>query len=147
MFHSYCTLSVSPKLKERDLNTKGSLQWTRVQKQPVNRLDLSDLCFVDDLGQPLDFFLRKSQLSRLAEMVSQVLESGSLRVNKSKLEVLAGAAGRSARRINAEIARRATTVPGATTVVKYLGCQLESQGCRGTNTTVQRAPNAQARYS
>ena len=37
-------------------------------------------------------------------MASQVLESGSLRVNKTKLEVLVGAAGPEARRINAEIA-------------------------------------------
>ena len=50
---------------------------------------------------------RKSQLSRFAEMVSQVLESGRLRVNKSKLEVLVGAAGPGARRINAESARGA----------------------------------------
>ena len=69
----------------------------------VSRLDLSDLCFVDHLVSLLMFW-RKSQLSRFAEMVSQVLESGRLRVNKSKLEVLIGVAGKGARRINAEIA-------------------------------------------
>ena len=52
-------------------------------------------------------FWRKNQLSRFAEMVSQVLETGRLRVNKSKLEVLVEAAGPGARRINAEIARGA----------------------------------------
>ena len=72
----------------------------------MSRLDLSDLCFVDELVSLLIFW-RKSQLSRFAEMVSQVLESGRLRVNKNKLEVLVGAAGPGARRINAEIARGA----------------------------------------
>ena len=67
-------------------------------------------------------------------MVSQVLEYGSLRVNKSKLEILVGPAGPRARRINAEIARGAyqLTFRGeairVTAVVKYLGCQLEAQG-------------------
>ena len=66
--------------------------------------------------------------------VSQVLESERPCVNKSKLEVLVGAAGPGARRINAEIARGAYqfTFQGdtirATTVVKYLACQVESQG-------------------
>ena len=61
------------------------------------------------------------------------LESRKLRVNRSKLEVLVGAAGPDARRINAEIARGAyqfTFRDGtirASTVVKYLGCQVESQ--------------------
>ena len=78
------------------------------------------------------------QLSRFAEKVSQALQSGRLCVNKSKLEVLVGAAGPGARRINAEIARRAYQfiVRGetirATTVVKYLGNQVESQR-RGTD--------------
>ena len=67
----------------------------------VSRSDLSDLCFVDDLVSQLIFW-RKSQLSRFAEMVSQVLESGRLRVIKSKLEVLVAAAGPGTRRINAE---------------------------------------------
>ena len=49
----------------------------------MSRLDLSDLCFVDDLVSLLIFWW-KSQLSRFAEMVSQVLETGRLRV----LEVL-----------------------------------------------------------
>ena len=99
----------------------------------LNRLDLSDLCFVDDLVSLLIFW-RKSQLSRFAEMVSQVLESGRLRVNKSKLVAPIGAAGPGARRINAEIARGACqfTFRGetirATTVVKDLGFQVESQG-------------------
>ena len=99
----------------------------------MSRLDLSDLCFVDDLVSLLIFW-RKSQLSAFAEMVSQVLESGRLRVDKSNLEVLVGAAGPGARRINAEIARgayqftfRGETIR-ATTVVKYLGCQVEFQG-------------------
>ena len=70
----------------------------------MSRLDLSDLCFVDDLVNLLIFW-RKSQLSRFAEMVSQVFESGRLRVNRSKLQVLIGAAGPGARRINAEISR------------------------------------------
>ena len=69
----------------------------------MSRFDLSDLCFVDDLVSLLIFW-RKSQLSGFAEMVSQVLESGRLRVNKSKLEVLIGDAGPGARRINAELA-------------------------------------------
>ena len=72
----------------------------------VNRLDLSDLCLVDDLVSLL-IFCKKRQFSRFAEMVSQVLESGRLRVNKRKLEVLIGAAGPGARRINAEIVRGA----------------------------------------
>ena len=72
----------------------------------VSRLDLSDLCFADD-SVSLLIFWRKSQLSRFAAMVSQVLEPGRLRVNKSKLEVLIGAEGPGVRRINAEIARGA----------------------------------------
>ena len=40
----------------------------------VSRLELSDLCFVNDLVGLLIFW-RKSQLSRIDEMVSQVLES------------------------------------------------------------------------
>ena len=81
-------------------------------------------------------FWRKSQLSRFAEMVSQVLDSGRLRVNKRKLEVLIGAAGPRARRINAENARGAyqSTFRGetirVTTVFKYLGCLVESQGSK-----------------
>ena len=69
-----------------------------------------------------------------AEMVSQVLETGRLRVNKNKLEVLVGAARPGARRINAEFARGAyqSTFRGetirATTFVRFLGCQVESQG-------------------
>ena len=39
----------------------------------MSKLDLSDLCFADDLVSLLIFW-RKSQLSRFAEMVSQVLE-------------------------------------------------------------------------
>ena len=50
---------------------------------PVSRLDLSDLCIVDDLVSLLIVW-RKSQLSRFAEMVSQVLESARLRVNRSQ---------------------------------------------------------------
>ena len=87
--------------------------------------------------------------------MSQVLDSGSLRVNKSKLEVLVGAAERGARRINAEIARgtyqftfRGETIR-ATAVVKYLGCQLEAQGNTHAEAQkrVSKASMAQARYS
>ena len=120
----------------------------------MNRLDLSHLCFVDDLVSLLIFW-RKSQLSRFAEMVSQVLESGRLRVNKSKLEVLVGAAGPGARRIKAEIARgayqftfRSVTIR-ASTVVKYLGCQAESQGSTRAEAQmrVTKPIKAQARHS
>ena len=100
-------------------------------------------------------FWWKSQLSRFAEMVSQVLESGRLSVNESKLEVLVGAAGPGARRINAEIARGASqfTFRGetirATTVVKHLGCQVESQGNTRAEAQmrVTKVIKAQARYS
>ena len=84
-------------------------------------------------------------------MVSQVLESRSHRVNRSKLWVLVGARGPGARRTNAEIARgahqftfRGATIR-ATTVVKYLGCQLESQGNTHAEThmRVSKASKAQ----
>ena len=118
------------------------------------RLDLSDLCFVDDLSSLLIFW-RKSQLSRFAQMVSQVLESGSLRVIKSKLEVLVGAAGPGARRINAEVARGACqfTFRGETiraiAVVKCLGCHLESPGNTHAEaqTKVNKASQAETRFS
>ena len=120
----------------------------------VSRLDLSALCFVDDLVSLLIFW-KKSQLSRFAEMVSQVLETGRLRVNKSKLEVLVGAAGPGARRVNAEIACGAYqfTFQGrtirATTVVRYLGCQAESQGSTRAEARMRviKASKAQTRYS
>ena len=88
-------------------------------------------------------------------MVSQVLETARLRVNKSNLEVLVGAAGPGARRINAEIARGAYqfTYRGepirATTVVRYLGCQVESQGNTRAEAQMMviKASKAQTRYS
>ena len=85
-------------------------------------------------------------------MVSQVLESGRLRVDKSKLEVLVGAAGPGARRINAEIARgayqfafRGETIRATTD----LGCQVESQGSTlaEAQMRVTEVIKAQARYS
>ena len=86
----------------------------------MNRLDLSDLCFAKDLMSLLIFW-RKSQLSRLAEMVSQVLESGRLRANKE---------------INAEIARgayqftfRGETIR-ATTVVSTSGVRWSLRTAR-----------------
>ena len=100
-------------------------------------------------------FWRKSQLSRFAEMVSQVLETGRPRVNKRQLDTLVGAAGPGARRINAEIAHgtyqftfRGETIR-ATAVVKYLGCQVESQGSTRAEAKmrVTKAIKAQARYS
>ena len=98
-------------------------------------------CFVDDMVTLLILW-RKSQLSRFAEMVSQVIDSGRLRVNKSKLEVLVGAARPGARRINAEIARGAYqfTFRGetnrATTVLKYArrGTNDGHQGHQGPST-------------
>ena len=73
-------------------------------------------------------------------------------MNKSKLEVLVGAAGPGACRINAEIARAAYqfTFRGetirATTVIECLGCQVESQG--NTRAEAQmRVIKAQTRYS
>ena len=54
--------------------------------ETTTRLDLSDHCFVDDLVSLL-FLVAKSQLARFAEMVSQVRETGRLRVNKSILAV------------------------------------------------------------
>ena len=61
-------------------------------------------------------------------MVSQALESGRLRVNRSNVEVLVGAAGPGARRINAEIARgayqftfRGETIRATTVVVSTPG--------------------------
>ena len=88
-------------------------------------------------------------------MVSQVLETGRLRVNKSKLEVRVGAAGPRARRINAEIACgayqftfRGETIR-ATTVGRYLGCQVESQGNTRAEAPMRvfKASKAHARYS
>ena len=68
----------------------------------TTRLDLSRPLLGDLVS--LLIFWRKSQLSRFAEMVSQVL--GSLRVDESNPEVLVGAAGKGARRINAVLYRR-----------------------------------------
>ena len=79
-------------------------------------------------------------------MVSQALESGILRVNKSKLEVEVGAAGPGARHIHAETARGACqfTFRGetirATAVVKYLGLPAGISGKHarsGTNADIQ----------
>ena len=89
-------------------------------------------------------------------MVWQVLESGRLRVNKRNVEVLVGAAGPGARRINAEIARgayyftfRGETIRATTVVVKYPGCQVESQGSTraGAQMRVTTTIKAQARHS
>ena len=73
-------------------------------------------------------------------------------MNKSKLEVLVGAAGPGACRINAEIARAAYqfTFRGetirATTAIECPGCQVESQG--NTRAEAQmRVIKAQTRYS
>ena len=76
-------------------------------------------------------------------------------MNKSKLEVLVGAAGPGARRINAEIARGAyqftfrCETTRAVAVDKYLKCQLESSGSTGAEAQmrVSEASEAQARYS
>ena len=104
MFHSYVCPQhyASP---EKDLRHQRVIAVVP-RGNTVSRLDLSDLCCVDDLVC-LVIFWRKSQLSRFAEMVSQVIESGRMRVNKRKLEALVGAAGPGARRINAESARGA----------------------------------------
>ena len=64
---------------QNKFSVRDSLRWFS-RGNTVNRLDLSDLCFVDDLVSLLIFW-SKSQLSRFAEMMSQVLESGRLRVN------------------------------------------------------------------
>ena len=53
-------------------------------------MDLSDLCFVDDLVSLLIFW-RKSQLSRFAEMVSQVLETLELQDQVRAAEIARGA--------------------------------------------------------
>ena len=97
-----CALSITQARKKRPQQQRVIAVVPR--GKTVSRLDLSDLCFVGDLVSLLTFW-RKSQLSRFAEMVSHVLESGRVSVNTSKLEVLVGTAGASARRINAEIAR------------------------------------------
>ena len=76
-------------------------------------------------------------------MVSQVLESGSLRVNRSKLEVLVGAAGPGARHINAETARGASqfTFWGETiraTIDAWVPAGISGKyACRGTNAGIQ----------
>ena len=145
----FCTPSASPKLSERD---PARVIVVDTREETTTRLDLSDLCFVDDLVS-LFIFWRKSQLSSFVEMVSQVPESETLRVNESKLGVLVSEPG--VRSINAEIARGAyqstfkRETIRATAVVKYLGCQLESQGNTHTEAQMQisKAPKAQARYS
>ena len=90
--------------------------------ETTTRLDLSHLCFVDNLLSLLIFW-RKSQLSRFAEMVSQVLESGSFKAEHISSRSEGGGEG---------------TIR-ATTFVKFLGCQLESRkhACRGTNANIQ----------
>ena len=77
MFHSFVRSQHHPSSKKKTSTVD------------LRAVDLPDLCFVDDLVSLLIFW-RKRQLSRFAEMVSQVLESGRLRANKSKLEVLVG---------------------------------------------------------
>ena len=74
-------------------------------------------------------------------------------MNKRKLEALVEAAGPGARRIDAEIARgayqftfRGETIR-ATTVVEYLGCQVETQGSTGAEAQLRVAIKAQARCS
>ena len=52
--------------QKKYLSIRESLRWVP-RGNTVSRLDLSDLCFVDDLVSPLIFW-RKSQLSRFAEM-------------------------------------------------------------------------------
>ena len=118
----------------------------------VSRLDLSDLCFVDDL-ESLLIFWRKSQLSRFAEMVSRVLESRRLRVNKSKLEVLSwtcrtGCAPHQMQKLPVEhyrFAFRGETFR-ATTVFWYIGCQVDPRkhAPRGTDAGYQsqQGPNS-----
>ena len=126
----YCAPSITQAPQKRPQQQRVNAVVQR--GNTVSRLDLSEL-FVDDLVLLLIFW-RKGQLSRFAETVSQVLETGRLRVNRSKVEVLVGAAGPGARHINAEIARgayqfsfRGETIR-ATTAVRYLGCQVASQG-------------------
>ena len=86
-------------------------------------------------------------------MVSQVLESGRLCVNKSKLEVLDGLrTGRTSHQCrdcpwSYQSTFRSETIRAAT--VKYLGCQVESQGSTRAEAQmrVSKAIEAQARYS
>ena len=137
-------LSVTQAQRKRPLHQRVIAVVSRADT--TARLDLSDLCFVDDLVSLLIIW-RKSQLSRFAEMVSQVLDSGSLRVNKSKQ--LTGGIGWNCRTRSASHQCRdclqspSVHVPGriirATAVVKYLGCQLEAHGhaCRSTNAGIQ----------
>ena len=51
--------SASPKLKERDLNTRGSLQWNHVQEQKTGSVRTL-LC--GRSGQPLDLLAKKQTL-------------------------------------------------------------------------------------